>query len=86
MEAFGVSAQQKPDDPGDPTKRDNLYEPRSDGQVRGRQDVHVRRSSLFLDAQTDPLRLPLAAGAAGLRFLSQAAERLDTARWRSRRR
>lgn len=65
MEAFGVAAQQKPGDPGDPGKRDNLYAARADGESRGGQDVFVRRTSLFLQAQTQPLLLPFVAAAAG---------------------
>jgi NAD(P)-dependent dehydrogenase (short-subunit alcohol dehydrogenase family) len=66
MEAFGVSAQQKPGDQGDPGKRDNLYRPRRDGDVHGDQNVSVRRTSLFLTAQTQPLALPLVAAVAGM--------------------
>jgi NAD(P)-dependent dehydrogenase (short-subunit alcohol dehydrogenase family) len=67
MEQMGTSAQQKAGDPGDPAARDNLYEPRSDGRVEGTQDVHVRRTSLLLEAQTRPLTLPFHIAAAGLR-------------------
>jgi NAD(P)-dependent dehydrogenase (short-subunit alcohol dehydrogenase family) len=69
MEAVGTRAQQKPGDPGDPAKRDNLYESRSDGQVHGSQGVHVRRSSLLLEAQKQPMRLPLLAAEAGAQML-----------------
>ena len=50
MELVGTVAQQKPEDPGDPTRRDNLYEPRVDA-LRGSQDVHARKSSTILQAQ-----------------------------------
>ncbi|RZL85767.1 MAG: SDR family NAD(P)-dependent oxidoreductase [Sphingomonas sp.] len=50
MEVIGTVAQQKPDDPGDPTRRDNLYAPRVDA-MRGSQDVHARKSSIALQAQ-----------------------------------
>ncbi|MEG3084418.1 SDR family oxidoreductase [Sphingomonas sp. PB2P12] len=50
MELVGTVAQQKPDDPGDPTRRDNLYVPRVDAS-RGSQDVHARKSSIVLQAQ-----------------------------------
>jgi len=69
MEVFGGSAQQKPGDPGDPDKRDNLYHPRADGTVHGEQDVFVRRTSLLLQAQKQPLLLPFAAAATGLELL-----------------
>jgi short-subunit dehydrogenase len=86
MERFGVQAQQKPTDPGDPAKRDNLYEPRSDGEVRSGQDVFVRRTSFLLQAQTRPEALPLIGLAAGVQLLGSLAERLDAARARARRR
>ena len=80
MEALGVSAQQKPGDPGDPARRDNLYEPRADGEVHGAQDVHVRRTSLFLEAQKSPFRLPFAAAAAGIELIGAVAERMSARR------
>ncbi|HEX9954312.1 MAG TPA: SDR family oxidoreductase [Allosphingosinicella sp.] len=73
MERMGVSAQQKPGDPGEPEARDNLYEPRSDGRVDGSQSVNVRRTSLLLQAQTQPLTLPFHAAAAGLRTAMRMA-------------
>ncbi|TFI57988.1 SDR family NAD(P)-dependent oxidoreductase [Sphingomonas parva] len=76
MERVGVDAQQKPGDPGEPERRDNLYAPRSDGAVHGAQDVYVRRTSLLLEAQKSPLRLPFAAAAAGLEIAAGIAERL----------
>ena len=56
MEATGIRAQQKPDDPGDPTRRDNLYEPRADA-LRGSQHVHARGSSVALQLQKLPRSL-----------------------------
>lgn len=50
MEAIGTRAQQKPDDAGDPARRDNLYHPRADA-LRGSQDVHARQSSIALQVQ-----------------------------------
>jgi NAD(P)-dependent dehydrogenase (short-subunit alcohol dehydrogenase family) len=76
MEAFGVGAQQKPGDAGDPEKRDNLYAPRADGESRGSQDVFVRRTSLFLQAQTRPHLLPFAAAAAGAEMAAGLARTL----------
>lgn len=58
MEVIGTRIQQKPGDPGDPSRRDNLYEARSDGTTHGSQKVHARSSSLILEAQ----KLPFAAG------------------------
>jgi NAD(P)-dependent dehydrogenase (short-subunit alcohol dehydrogenase family) len=66
MEFMGVEAQQKPGDPGDPAKRDNLHEPTRDGVEHGEQDVFVRKTSFMLQAQKQPLLLPLTALAAGL--------------------
>jgi NAD(P)-dependent dehydrogenase (short-subunit alcohol dehydrogenase family) len=76
MGAFGVGAQQKPGDPGDPHKRDNLYQPKADGRSHGAQDVFVRRTSLFLQAQTQPLLLPFAVAAAGAEMAGGFARRL----------
>ncbi|HYG48299.1 MAG TPA: SDR family oxidoreductase [Allosphingosinicella sp.] len=76
MEAFGVGAQQKPGDPGDPRKRDNLHAPKADGESHGAQDVFVRRTSLFLQAQTQPLLLPLVAAAAGAEIAGGLVGRL----------
>ena len=61
METSGVGAQQKPGDPGDAAKRDNLYRSRRDEAVNGGQKVSVRRTSLLLTAQIRPLALPLMA-------------------------
>jgi hypothetical protein len=82
MEKVGVQSQQKPGDPGDPAERDNLYEPRSDGRVHGTQDVHVRRTSLLLEAQKGPSQLPMTALRWGVQSLFDLAERAETARWR----
>jgi NAD(P)-dependent dehydrogenase (short-subunit alcohol dehydrogenase family) len=82
MEAFGARSQQKDDDPGDPARRDNLYEPRKDGAVHGAQDVAVRRTSVLLEAQIQPLLVPLAMAAAGFGML----DALSRQRRRSRRR
>ncbi|HEY8592624.1 MAG TPA: SDR family oxidoreductase [Sphingomicrobium sp.] len=78
MEQFGVEIQQKPGDPGDPVMRDNLDAPRKDGDTRGDQDVFVRKTSLLLQAQTNPLMLPIAAAAAGLVMLSALRDRMET--------
>lgn len=50
MELVGTFAQQKPGDPGDPARRDNLYDPRADA-LRGTQHVRARTSSSVLQAQ-----------------------------------
>jgi short-subunit dehydrogenase len=67
MEAVMVRAQQSADDPGDPAARDNLFEPKKDGEQEGSQDFHVRRTSLFLEAQKHPLAAAaiIGAGAVG---------------------
>lgn len=58
MIAFGTRAQQKPDDAGDPSRRDNLVHPRTDAR-RGSRNVHARQSSIALQVQkaASPLRL-----------------------------
>jgi len=65
MEAFGRETQVT-DTPGDPMKRDNLYEPKRDGSVTGGQPRYVRRTSLLLEAQKNPLLAPVMFGIAGL--------------------
>ena len=66
MELGGTRAQQKPDDPGDPERRDNLREPRGNGALRGSQDVLARRTSLALQLQKlPPATLGLGLLAAG---------------------
>lgn len=54
MAAVMVRAQQAPDDPTDPARRDNLYQPRPDGHIEGSRKAHVRRQSLFLQTQKRP--------------------------------
>jgi len=63
MELALVRTQQAPDHPGDPAMRDNLFEPRKDGQVEGTQPFAVKRWSLFLEAQKHPLAASLILGA-----------------------
>jgi hypothetical protein len=50
MELVGTFVQQKPEDPGDPARRDNLYDPRADA-LRGSQNVRARTSSSVLQVQ-----------------------------------
>ena len=66
MQAVGVEIQQKPGDPGDAAKRDNLAQPRKDGAVHGDQDVFVRQTSVLLQAQKQPLLVPFVAAAAAV--------------------
>lgn len=69
MEMAGTTLQQKPDDPGDATRRDNLHNPRTDA-LRGSQDVHARRSSVALQIQKAPAPfLALAVLGAGVSTL-----------------
>ncbi|MBJ6120846.1 SDR family oxidoreductase [Sphingomonas mollis] len=63
MEWAGTGLQQKPTDPGNPFRRDNLYRPRA-AALRGSQDVHARKSSLALQAQK-PSSPVLVAGLLG---------------------
>jgi NAD(P)-dependent dehydrogenase (short-subunit alcohol dehydrogenase family) len=74
MEAVGTTVQQKPDDAGDPTRWDNLYEPRPDA-MRGSQHVHARRSSMALQLQKlpSPLAALGAVGVSALAFVAPAA-------------
>jgi len=54
MEAIGTRIQQRPQASDDAETRDNLYEPRADGNVCTDQDVAMRRHSLVLEAQKLP--------------------------------
>lgn len=53
MEMVGESMQQTDQAPP-PERHDNLYEPREDGKIDSDQDIYVRRSSLWLEAQMRP--------------------------------
>ncbi|QIK78333.1 SDR family oxidoreductase [Sphingomonas piscis] len=66
MQLMGVEVQQTETDPGDPAQRDNLTEPKKDGDVHGNQDVFVRQTSLLLQAQKQPLLVPFVAAAAAV--------------------
>ncbi|WP_061934821.1 SDR family oxidoreductase [Aureimonas sp. AU22] len=80
MELIGTRMQQKPGDPGDPARRDNLFEPRADGALRGSQNVVARRMSLALQAQKFPgISIGLAVLAFGT-VLTQLSRRRR--RWR----
>lgn len=81
MEAIMVRAQQAPDDPTDPARRDNLYRPRPEGEIEGSQRAHVRRQSLFLQAQKHPLlAAALIGGVAVIGFATTARKRRHTGR------
>jgi NAD(P)-dependent dehydrogenase (short-subunit alcohol dehydrogenase family) len=71
MEMVGKTVQQKPGDAGDPTRRDNLYEPRTDA-MRGSQHVHARRSSMALQLQKLPTSV-VTLGAIGISALALVA-------------
>jgi len=86
MEAVGRRSQLRPQDPGDPARRDNLHEPRSDGAIDGSQQVRVRRTSLLLEAQKRMPPLPDGLIGRGLDLIADLAERADAARWRHRNR
>ena len=72
MEVVGTTVQQNPGDAGDPSRRDNLYEPRVDA-MRGSQHVHARRSSVALQLQKLPQSFAL-LGAVGVSLLALAAQ------------
>jgi NAD(P)-dependent dehydrogenase (short-subunit alcohol dehydrogenase family) len=86
MESMGYSAQQMPEDPGDPARRDNLDQPRRDGSIDGHQQVGVRRTSYLLEAQKNPLMLPFLGFAAAIETASALAEALAPSRTTRRRR
>lgn len=74
MQSLGVEVQQKPEDPGDTAKRDNLDEPRKDGSIHGDQDVFVRQTSVLLQAQKQPLLVPFVAAAAAVEMVQGVAD------------
>jgi NAD(P)-dependent dehydrogenase (short-subunit alcohol dehydrogenase family) len=77
MELVGTCIQQKPEDPGDPARRDNLYEHRP-GAVRGSQNVVARRTSVALEIQKVPpaaLGVALAVAGAVLARLAKGSKR-----------
>ncbi len=76
MEAAGRPVQQI-DQPPPPERNDNLYEPREDGMIDSDQDIYVRRTSLWLEAQMRPGLTTALLGGLGL---LAAALRSDTPR------
>ncbi|WP_127752114.1 SDR family oxidoreductase [Devosia sp. 1566] len=70
LEGVGRPLQIAPGEPGDPSLRDNLYQPRPDGKREGNQNFHVRRHSTLLAAQKHPLAATLIAGLVGAVVLS----------------
>ena len=76
MVAFGTRAQQSERAPP-PGTADNLYAPRVDGAIESQEPQHVRRQSLWLEAQMRPLAaLGLAGAGLGLLVAGVAAARL----------
>lgn len=83
MEVVGTLMQQRPSDPGDPARRDNLYEPRADGMLRGSQRVPARRTSVALQVQKlPPAALGLALAAAGTVIARLAMRSPGRRKWR----
>lgn len=84
MEAIG-RATQTTAAPQPPERRDNLYEPRADGDERSASHPAVvyRRSSLFLEAQLHPIATVAAVvGLGALALGAVAAQRLGAGRVR----
>lgn len=63
VERFG-EALQTFDKAAPPERADNLHEPRADGDTDSRQNTHVRRQSLWLEAQMRPVATLALAGLA----------------------
>jgi short-subunit dehydrogenase len=74
MAAFGTKAQQI-DAPPPPEANDNLWSPRADGAIESDQAQYVRRTSLLLEAQLQPLAAA-AIGAIGLMLAAAIGARL----------
>jgi len=74
--AFG-RVSQSIDQPPPPDAVDNLDEPRADGRIETVQDIYVRRTSLWLEAQLAPWRLAgiLGAGALAAGLLASTRRR-----------
>lgn len=75
MEKLGSKLQTDPDQPGDPTMYDNLYEPRRDGEIEGHQDYYVRRQSLWLEAQKRPVLAWTIAGSVAIALAAVSRRR-----------
>ena len=69
---------QTTEDPGDPARRDNLYEPREDGSERSSLRPFTRKTSLLLEAQLHPAASLLAMAGVGAFLLAAAATRRST--------
>lgn len=83
MEVVGTRMQQRPSDPGDPARRDNLYEHRADGAVRGSQTVVARRTSVALQLQKlPPAVLGLALATTGALLVKIATGSKHRRPWR----
>lgn len=80
MEAVMVRGQQSPGDPPDPARYDNLYQPRPEGEIEGSQHSHVRRQSLFLQAQKHPGIAAAALGGVALGAIALLSPRARSAR------
>ena len=62
-------------DPGDPARRDNLYEPRDDGAERSSLRPFTRKTSLALEAQLHPFATAATVASIGAVLLGAAASR-----------
>ena len=83
LEALGRPLQIAPQDPGDPSLRDNLYQPRPGGAREGNQQFHVRRHSSLLAAQKRPLASTVLAGMLALGLYAALQVRRDRPAFRS---
>jgi NADP-dependent 3-hydroxy acid dehydrogenase YdfG len=71
MTKAGRSMQQS-ENVGRPDMRDNLYDPRQDGDTHSSLPGNARKTSLFLESQIHPLRTLLMVGAVGASFVALA--------------
>ena len=68
-------ATQSSSDPGEPGRRDNLYEPRDDGAEHSSLHPFTRKTSLALEAQLHPFATAATVASIGLILLGAAASR-----------
>ena len=83
MEIFGDETTQTTDIPPAPGTNDNLFEPREDGRTESNQQPFTRQTSLYLEAQMNPLATAAAIG--GVALLTGVAAAIGGVSWLNQR-